>query len=221
MNYLATVLNKTWLTPNVFQLSIERPESFTYQIGQALEISLHKDTEFLKAPFTITSIYENDKDLQFIIKVYPEHNGITVALSKLKVNDTILITDAWDSFAYKGEGVFIAAGSGITPFIPILRLLKEKNKIEGHKLIYANRTERDIILKYELETILGNSFYNLLSRDHLSKYGFGRVDYGFLSDTIDSTHQYFYVCGPKPFLESINKALLKLGVNKNLIQLIY
>lgn len=142
-------------------------------------------------------------------------------LSKLKVNDTILITDAWDSFTYKGEGVFIAAGSGITPFIPMLRLLKEKNKIEGHKVIYANRTERDIILRHELETILGISFYNLLSRDHLSKYALGRIDYDFLSDTIDSTHQYFYLCGPKSFLESVNKTLLKLGANKKLIQLIY
>ena len=191
MNYLTTVLNKTWITHNVFQLSIERPELFTYSLGQAVEISLYKDTEFLKAPFTITSVYEKDKDLQFIIKVYPKHKGVTTALSKLKVTDTLLLSNPWDSFNYNGPGMFIAAGSGITPFIPLFRVLKEKNKIEGHSVIFANRMKRDIILKEELKEILNDRFYNILSRDRLSEYDFGRVDIDYLKQIIKTIDQNF------------------------------
>lgn len=221
MNYTSTVLNKTWITHNVFQLSIEKPSSFIYQLGQAVEIALYKGTEFLKGPFTITSIYEKDDDLQFIIKAYPEHHGISIALSKLKVHDTVFITEPWDSFSYNGTGIFIAAGSGITPFVPLLRLLKEKNKIEGHSVIFANRRERDIILNKELNEILGNRIHNVLSRDHFTKYIYGRIDYDLLSSKINTTYQNFYLCGSKTFLGSIKKDLLKLGVKKNLIQLIY
>ena len=132
-----------------------------------------------------------------------------------------MITDAWDSFVYNGYGTFIAAGSGITPFVPLLRTLKEKNKIEGHSVIFANRMKRDIILKSELKEILGNRFYNILSRDHLSEYSFGRVDSNYLEQIISTTHQNFYLCGPDPFLESVKTDLLKLGVKKKLIQTVY
>ncbi|WP_418603978.1 flavodoxin reductase [Hwangdonia sp.] len=206
---------------NVIQLSIEKPEPFTYNLGQAVEISLPEGKNFLKAPFTLTSIYEKDKDLQFIIKIYQKHHGITAKLAQLKVNDSILISEAWDSFTYKGPGVFIAAGSGITPFIPILRLLKEQNNIEGHRLIFANRKAQDIILKKELKEILQNRFHNILSRDHLSHHAFGHIDYEFLEATISNTNQNFYLCGPISLLKSAKKDLVKLGVNQNLIQTIY
>jgi ferredoxin-NADP reductase len=51
---------------------------------------------------------------------------------------------------YKGEGVFIAGGAGVTPFIAILRQLQAENKIANNKLIFTNKTANDIILKKNL-----------------------------------------------------------------------
>ena len=220
MNYLSTVLNKSWLTHDVFQLSIRKPDSFKYSLGQAVEISLHKDKEILKAPFTITSSDKKDSDLQFIIKVYAEHHGITSHLAQLKINDAVSISDAWSSFNYRGPGVFIAAGSGITPFIPTLRLLKEQNKIDGHKLIFANKTVEDIILYEELSELIGTEFYNVLSRDQLSEHSKGHVDSAFLNSVICNTHQHFYLCGPEKFLTSVSNDLKALNVKKNFIQMV-
>ena len=50
---------------------------------------------------------------------------------------------------YKGKGVFIAGGAGVTPFISIFRDLKKQNKIGNNILIFSNKTEADIILKDE------------------------------------------------------------------------
>jgi len=220
LNYLSKVLDKKWLTHDVIQLSIEKPATYKYHVGQAVEIFLDKDTESLKTPFTLTSIPEKDEELRFIIKVYPEHRGLTLALSKLKVNNSISITEAWDSFTYNGKGVFIAAGSGITPFIPMLRILKEQNHISGHSLIYANKKKQDIILHDELKEILGNKFLNILSRDHLSQYAYGRIDFSFLKANILDINQNFYLCGPDGFLQSVKQHLMNLGVEENLIQTI-
>jgi predicted ferric reductase len=43
---------------------------------------------------------------------------------KLKHGDELIIRDVWGAIEYKGEGVFIAGGAGVTPFIAILRQLQ-------------------------------------------------------------------------------------------------
>ena len=54
-------------------------------------------------------------------------NGI----SKLKPGDDLIIRDVWGAISYKGEGVFIAGGAGVTPFISIFRDLKIKKSSPG------------------------------------------------------------------------------------------
>jgi predicted ferric reductase len=41
-------------------------------------------------------------------------------IRKLKHGDELIIRDVWGAIEYKGEGVFIAGGAGVTPFIAIL-----------------------------------------------------------------------------------------------------
>lgn len=221
MNYTSSVLDKKWLTHKAFELTVKKPKSFIYSLGQAVDISIESGNKYLKAPFTITSNFENDDTLKFIIKLYPSPEGITSKMARLKVNDTLLLSDAWDSFSYKGPGTFIAAGSGITPFIPLLRILYEQNKIEDHELIFANRKKQDIILYNELNNILNDKFHNILSRDNLSNHRRGRVNIEYLEQTITSVNQFFYLCGPSSFMKNVKRDLLSLGINQNFIQIIY
>jgi predicted ferric reductase len=68
-----------------------------------------------------TSLNDN-KQLEFTIKIYDSHNGVT-RIRKLKHGDELIIR-VWGAIEYKGEGVFIAGGAGVTPFIAILRQLE-------------------------------------------------------------------------------------------------
>ena len=49
---------------------------------------------------------------ELTIKIYHEHNGMTAQLARKQVGDSVIITDAWDTFTNKGPGVFIAGGAG-------------------------------------------------------------------------------------------------------------
>lgn len=89
-----------------------------------------------KKDWLSTSLPEDDF-LGLMIKIYPKHKGLALALSNQKINDEITITEAWDSCEYKGKGTFIAGGSGITTFIPMIRNLNRNNDIANNILIYG------------------------------------------------------------------------------------
>jgi ferredoxin-NADP reductase len=221
MNYSVKILKKVWLTHNVVQFVLERPKEFQCAPGDAVDIILDTGgTNQRSAPFTLTNMPDSAV-LELIIKVYPNLKGFTHTISQRKVGDTLSITSAWKSFEYLGKGTFIAAGSGITPFIPMIKISEEQGTLLGHKLIYANRKLKDVILKKELEEKLGSHFYNILSEEQVEGYGYGRIDRKYLDSRIVEPDQYFYVCGPDDFSTSIKGILMNLGVKAHNIQIGY
>jgi len=210
-DYSVKLLAKKPVTHNVNAYTVEKPAGFTYTPGQATDFSIQKDpwtTE--KRPFTFTSLPTADT-LEFTIKSYTDHDGVTNALTKVQPGDHFEIGDAWGAIEYKGEGVFLAGGAGITPFLAIFRDLYSKGEVAANQLFFSNRTTADIILKEELENILGDHFFNLISDENAEGYYHGRIDKAFLQQHVTHFDQPFYVCGPDAFTESILKALEELG----------
>ena len=52
--------------------------------------------------FTFTGL-NDDPFLQFTIKGYPDHHGVTDQLHKLKPGDEIIIHDVWGAIEYRGN----------------------------------------------------------------------------------------------------------------------
>src|SRR5882757_6815475 len=157
MEKIAKILSIRDVTHDVRSYRVGKPEDYRFQPGQATEISIHKDKwQEERRPFTFTSLNEWPY-LEFTIKSYHDHQGVTNELGKLKAGDELIIRDVWGAISYKGEGYFIAGGAGITPFIAILRQLHQDNKIKGNQLFFSNKTSDDIILKEELDEILGSN----------------------------------------------------------------
>ncbi|QEC69817.1 flavodoxin reductase [Panacibacter ginsenosidivorans] len=201
------------VTHNVRSFTVEKPAGFTYQPGQATELSVLKPGwEKEKRPFTFTSLPNGDH-LEFTIKCYTDHDGVTNQLSKAQAGDMLEISDAWGAIEYKGEGVFIAGGAGVTPFIAILRYLHAENKIGNNQLFFSNRTLKDIILKEEFEKMLGINFINIITEENSEAYMHGRIDKTFLHQNITNFNQPFYVCGPDAFTADILNALKESGAH--------
>jgi ferredoxin-NADP reductase len=140
---------------------------------------------------------------------------VTNELLTLGPGDELILHDVWGAISYKGEGVFIAGGAGVTPFLSIFRHLKKQGKIGSNKLIFANKTRADIIREKELRDMLGNSFINILSDEEIKGYRHGYISEDFLQQNIDSFDKLFYVCGPPPMMEAVQKYLTNLGVGNN------
>ncbi len=210
--YNVSILAIRLITHDVLRITLAKPAGYTFTPGQATEISINKpgwDTE--KRPFTFTCL-PTDDHLEFTIKTYPDRKGVTNELLKLKPGDELIIGDTWGAISYKGEGVFIAGGAGITPFIAIFRHLEKENKLQGNQLLFANKMKDDIIIEDELKRMLGKNMVSILSGETRDGYLSGYITKDLLSKYVQQDNRKFYVCGPPPMMDMVLKQLSDLGI---------
>lgn len=203
-------------THDVLNIQTEKPEGADFTPGQATEVMIDKpDWQNEGRPFTFIGLPKDDY-LEFMIKTYPDHNGVTHKLLDLEVGDELILTDIFGAIYYEDEGVFIAGGAGVTPFISILRDLADKNKLGNNKLIFSNKSEKDIIFKREFEELLGDNFINILEEE-TQGYPQGRISKDFLEKNGVKEAKYIYLCGPPPMMDAVIDQLRDLGVSKDKI----
>lgn len=206
------LLMREYETHDVQRLIFSKPDSFHYLPGQGVEIALDQEEwRDQWRPFTPTTLIE-DEVLQFIIKGYPDHDGVTKRLHALPVGERILVTEAFGTIQYRGPGVFIAGGAGITPFISIIRDLARRRDGGPHTLLFANKTDRDLICRNELGGFFGSRCHFVLSQEERPGLLHGRIDEAMLQACVDDFSQNFYVCGPPGFMDAVTEALHALGV---------
>jgi len=114
--------------------------------------------------------------------------------------------------------VLLAAGSGVTPMMAMLRYMDDLCLETTVTLLYCVRTKNDILFHSELEELqarLKNFRYHLLlSQPHPEWSGRrGHVSREFIEDTVkDLASPDFFVCGPPAFMEASRSILTGLGV---------
>ncbi|MCC6384866.1 MAG: flavodoxin reductase [Bacteroidia bacterium] len=215
MEQKSKIISIEHITHDVLHLVAEKPAGLIYEPGQAVDISINKPgwEKELRA-FTFTSLPE-DRLIEFTIKTYPSRKGVTNQLLSMKKGDELIVGGVFGDIHYKGEGIFIAGGAGITPFLAILKKLEKENKIGNNKLIFANKTKADIIHEEKFRKMLGRNFINVLSDETVEGY-----EHGFISEALIRKHLadqsvFFYLCGPPPMMDAVEKHFAVLGIQKD------
>lgn len=205
------------VTHNVKQITTEKPKGYEFTPGQATEVSINKKGwEEEKRPFTFTSLPE-EEFLQFTIKSYRDHDGVTNQIDGLVEGDELLIDDAWGAIEYKGKGTFIAGGAGVTPFLSIIRDLEKKEQLTGNSLIFSNKTRKDVIHESYFQDIMDENFLSTLTKDKAERHESDTIGMNFLKEHVNDFSQEFYVCGPKEMVKDVSEALEMLGANTDSI----
>ena len=211
MPKVATILMTAPVTHDVKRFILQKPRGFRFVPGQGTLVSINQPDQRENArPFTPTSLPE-DRILEFTIKGYPEHHGLTEKLHQLRPGDKLLLSDVFGTIQYQGPGVFIAGGAGITPFIAILRDLGRRGKLGGNSLLFSNKTRDDIILEQEFRHYLGDRCTFTLTQERRRGYDSRMVDAAFLRKKVRNFRQAFYLCGPPQMVEAVGAALRRLG----------
>jgi ferredoxin-NADP reductase/mono/diheme cytochrome c family protein len=152
------------------------------------------------------------------------NNGcVSVFLNdRASVGMTVEVTGPFGQFyhtpAIEKKIVLLAAGSGITPMISMLRNLDDLCLDTYATLLYCARTREDIIFAREFEdlkTRLKNFEYHfLLSKPDSEWTGLsGHISREFIRAAVpDVNGRMFFLCGPPPFMETTRRILLDMEV---------
>jgi ferredoxin-NADP reductase len=120
--------------------------------------------------------------------------------------------------------VLIAAGSGITPMIAMLRYIEERALDVPVTLIYCVRTSQDIIFHDELARLSRllahfRLIITLSAPDAGWKGNKGRLNKELLLERVlDFRTPTFFLCGPGAFMEHVSELLKEQGVSPDRIK---
>lgn len=215
--HVVKILKANYIMHDVKRFVTEKPLGYDFIPGQATDISINlKGWKDNLHPFTFTSLREWD-DLEFIIKIYQNPKGVTNKLGSLNAGAELILHDVFGTIQYSESGVFIAAGAGITPFISIFRDLRKRNRLLGNKLIYSNKTSKDVILDEELTDMFHEDFIKVFTQQGVIGFHEGRIDRDYLIEKVQDFGQHFYLCGPDEFVKNIKSILLSLGAKADAV----
>src|SRR6187401_571244 len=98
--HTVNILDTQNVTHNVKRFTLEKPGGYTFTPGQATEISINKpEWKNERRPFTFTCL--NDwEHLEFTIKIYDDHDGVTNQLGKLPVGGELLLHEVFGTIQY-------------------------------------------------------------------------------------------------------------------------
>ena len=112
---------------------------------------------------------------------------------------------------------FIAGGSGITPFMSMMREAAEKNLKRRMHLLYGCKDENDIIYRSELDRITAahhNITWDLIVSEPTASYkGLkGFINAPMIQERLGSLEKMFFLCGPEAMYQFCQPQLEKLPI---------
>lgn len=189
-------------TPDTKTFIFNKPSDLNFKPGEHTMISIPGIET--KKPFTFSSAPE-DNFIGITIKLNGE---FTEKLFEKQIGDSLELTSsAGDGLKFKDTYseslLLLATGSGVTPFMSLIRHLNHVGINKDVTLIYGNKTSSDIIFKDELANLPSNfKVINVISRED-SKFQ-GRISADLiLSQVPDLNKRRWVICGMAPFVISM------------------
>jgi ring-1,2-phenylacetyl-CoA epoxidase subunit PaaE len=214
-----------------FDLPADLQEKFQFKAGQNITIKQEINGEEVRRSYSICSAPFEQK-LKVAIKKINGGLFSTFANDVLKVNHILDIMPPTGNFTTKHneqqpQYLGIAAGSGITPIISIIKDTLSTQPRSTFTLIYGNKNRSSIAFFEELENLKNKyierfTLINILSREKMdAEIFYGRIDTDKLSGLkklIDyNRFSAAYLCGPEAMIFAGSDFLQNAGMEKNQI----
>lgn len=186
--YTVAVKRTHWLSPNAFELVVEKPGDFTFQAGQ--KVLIEKDGVQREYSFACSPL---DAELHFCIR-FLEDGALSAMLAKVRPGDGLNISEAYGFFVYRpGKAVFVATGTGIAPFVAYA-----KSGVHGLLLLHGVTSIEDLYYRQIVEKAV-KQYVPCLSNEESDRVQAaagvaGRVT-TYLAENLDPGIYDFYLCG--------------------------
>jgi predicted ferric reductase len=201
--------------------------------GQYLTLKIQHDGMWSKPhPFTISCAPE-DEVLRLTIKKAGE---FTSAVPGLKSGDPVQCAGPYGVFCKDIESrkqiVMIAGGVGITPFLSVLRHLRNLRSGNDIVLFWSNKNIDDAFARSEMDDMTQEMnlkiVHNLSREEDAEKYSdkiypkvlfvSGRITQELLKEHVGYSDPAYYLCGPPPMQEFVLGQLGAFGIDEKSIE---
>lgn len=206
-------------TPDAVSLVLRVPSElaprYAYRPGQFLTVRVPgPDGTSLARCYSLSSSPHDGGDLMVTVKRVAEGRGsnwICDHLSPGMELDTLPPEGTFTPRTLDADLLLVAAGSGITPVMSIIRAVLARGR--GHLvLLYANRDERSVIFADELRALAEAHPCRLVVAHWLESVQ-GLPTRGQLAGLAGPfAGREVFLCGPTPFMDVATHALRDLGV---------
>ncbi len=217
---------------------------FNFIQGQYLTLKTTIGGEEIRRSYSICSS-PCEGELRIAVKRVEGGIFSTFANQKLKKGD-ILEVAAPDGRFYPTQKthpevaqkhyVLIAAGSGITPILSILKTALQTEPQSEVSLIYGNRNTASIIFREDIEGLKNKYMerlrvFHVLSRERMDSDLFhGRIDSPKIKQIFDKIPDIlrglipkprggqmtqFFICGPEDMINDVRNALIERGIDRH------
>jgi ring-1,2-phenylacetyl-CoA epoxidase subunit PaaE len=225
-------------TSDCVSIAFDIPEAlqakFRYQQGQYITLRCFINNEEIRRSYSLCSApFENE--WRIAVKKTPGGVFSVYANSQLQAGSAIEVMPPLGNFhtplspAHKKRYVLIAAGSGITPVISILKAILHTEPGSECTLIYGNRNRHSIIFREELEALKNKymsrfRLIHILSREITdAAINTGRIDAAKCNELftrmVSTQADEFFICGPEQMTLCVKEFLLQQGVDDSRIHL--
>ncbi|KAJ5469402.1 NADH-cytochrome b5 reductase 1 [Penicillium diatomitis] len=220
------LIAKVPLSPNVYRFVFGLPDAnavLGLPIGQHVALKAEVNGTTVTRSYTPTSNNLDRGRVELVVKCYPD-GLMSQYLAGLEIGDRVPFRGPKGSMKYTKDMAthigMVAGGTGITPMYQLIRAICENdNDTTQISLVYANRTEADILLREELDTFARrypNNFkvwYMLDSAPQGWAYGEGFVNADVLRERMPApgADNKILLCGPPGMIGATKKNLATLG----------
>lgn len=214
-------------TPDCVSVAFEVPPAlkdiFDYIPGQYLTLRKEIKGEDIRRSYSICS--GKTEPLRVAIKQVEGGKFSTFANTSLRQGDSLDVMTPMGNFhvpllpGHQNLYVGIAAGSGITPIISLIKAILKTEPGSRFVLFYGNSRFDSIIFREELESLknkyLGRfSVHHVLSRENLGKNDLfsGRIDKARMASFcnhlfVPTEVNSFFLCGPEALIQDAREVL--------------
>ncbi|MBX3305244.1 MAG: cytochrome-b5 reductase [Nitrospira sp.] len=189
--------------------------------GDFLYVHATINNKLIKRAYTPSSLPGTTGSFDLTVKRY-ETGSISKYLHDQKIGETVLMSGPntgghWVDGMAKRVG-FVAGGTGITPMVSIIRWILTKKIDTELSLIFANKTEQDIIFRQEWDRYVRDypnfhCHYQLEQPPAGWPGSTGRITPELLRQHLPSpaADTCIFLCGPPAMVDSLEAMLKTLG----------
>lgn len=219
---IETVTHVHFWNEKLFTFRTTRSPSFRFTAGQFSRVGLEIDGKVVARPYSMVSC-DYDEYLEFLSIVVPD-GELTSTLSKIKVGDQVFIDKRGlgyltvDQFQTPIDTLYLlATGTGIAPFISIIRLMYILENVNKICLIHSVREDSELVYKEQIEQLYDLRYIPIVTRNPASPYYNTRIP-AYVESNILPTLQpndKFMLCGNPDMIRDTRALLDANGIHVN------